>query len=222
MPFSDSDKSFIRFLSKFGAACLLFILSACQQPTGGPVQMAFPTATPGPLPTETPTVSAPNSPIAAPTPTADSESLSYISEAGQFSLQYPAQYNLYENAKPSVDGVLAEITDSISLHYVSKNSGLSSFILSIQYEPRPTDQTLTEIAEQLCPVQEKEPQSLTIAGQEALLVEDTVCGPSTISFIVFMSDQYLYRISIENNGRFADIEEDVMAVLATFEITSTD
>jgi hypothetical protein len=184
--------------------------------------MAFPTATPGALPLEISTVSAPDSPIATPSPAANSDWLRYNNEAGQFSFQYPARYDLFENAKPSVDGVLADIPNSVSLHYVSKNSGLSSFILSIQYEPRPTDQGLIEIAEQLCPAQEKEPQSLTIAGQEAKLIEDTVCGPYNISFIVLMSNQFLYRITIENSSRLADVEANVMAVLDTLEITSTD
>jgi hypothetical protein len=37
-----------------------------------------------------------------------------------------------------------------------------------------------------------------------------------------MSNQFLYRITIENSSRLADVEANVMAVLDTLEITSTD
>src|SRR3970282_756795 len=98
--------------SALAVACALFS-GTLQQPQPTASRGASPTS-PGPRPSSTPALL-----------------LSYISEQGHFLLQYPQDFELYVDAKPSVDGVIVSAPNSIPI----PNPSSPNYLLAIERFP---------------------------------------------------------------------------------------
>ena len=149
----------------------------------------------------------------APTPTTTNWQ-TYTSAEGKFSIAFPPDYTLYQNQVPSIDGVLAEVPNSMALQRLAE----PGFVLSIIY--RPTDGTLSaaELAalDDTC-VAGTPGQSLALGGQtfQTLLYKDTSCGPHGSTLIYVNSGAMGYRIAIEALAGYQSVVADVNPILDT-------
>ena len=181
--------------SAVAVACALF---------SGTLQRPQPTASRGASPT---------SPGLRPSST-PSLLLTYVSEQGHFLLQYPQGFELYIDAKPSVDGVVISAPNSISV--LSPSS--PNYLLTIERFPSVGATSLAEFIRQApCIPDPASGQDLTVANEPALLYPETPCGPYGSSLIFFLHSEDGYLITIETHAPFDEIAESVNSILATIE-----
>jgi hypothetical protein len=140
--------------------------------------------------------------------------LTYTSEQGHFLLQYPQGFELYVDAKPSVDGVVISAPNSISL--LSPSS--PNYLLTIERFPSVGTTSLAELISQTsCIIDPANGQELTVAGEPALLYPETPCGPYGSSLIFLLHSEDGYLITIQTHAPFDDIADSVTSILATIE-----
>ena len=181
--------------SALAVACALFS-GALQQPQPTASFGASPTS-PGLRPSSTPALL-----------------LSYISEQGHFLLRYPQDFELYVDAKPSVDGVVISAPNSISIQSPSS----PNYLLTIERFPSVGTTSLAEFIRQApCIPDPASGQDLTVANEPALLYPETPCGPYGSSLIFFLHSEDGYLITIETHAPFDEIAESVNSILATIE-----
>ena len=184
--------------------CFAAALAAgCNLPSG--VQSAPPaTLTPPPPPAST-------TPSPSPTPLA---LLTYGSDDGRFTIQYPQGYVLYIGEKPSVDGVLSPLPDGIAI--VSDTS--PNFSLSVERFSAVGPTSLESIASQDgCGLDPSQGQALEIGSEHALLFPDIPCGPYGMSVLLLVHGSDAYRLTVESHSSYPEVSARVMQLLLTIQ-----
>ena len=154
-----------------------------------------------------PPASATASPSATPLPL-----LTYGTDDGRFTIQYPQGYVLYIGEKPSVDGVLAPLPNGIAI--LSKTS--PNFVLSLMPVEPDTPTSLEALASQDdCKLDPSQGQELVIASERALLFPDTPCGPFGMSIVLLMHGGDAYRITVESHSSYPEVSAWVLELLST-------
>ena len=190
-----------RLLLLLGSASALAVACAV---FSGTLQQPQPTASRG---------ASPPSPGLRPSST-PSLLLTYISDQGHFLLRYPQGFELYVDAKPSVDGVVISAPNSISI--LSPSS--PNYLLTIERFPSVGTTSLAEfISQGPCILDPDDAQELTVANEAALLYPQTPCGPYGSGVIFFLHSEDGYLITIETQAQFDDIVDSVNSILATIE-----
>ncbi len=122
----------------------------------------------------------------------------YTSTTGLFSIKYPATDAFYENELPSVDGVLAPMSNTIAIRI----SAPDPLILSVTFKPIEPNTSLAAFATQddACVAKSRgdptQGEPLEISGQPALLFRDTPCGPNGSTVIYTMHGALGYRLAL--------------------------
>ena len=177
------------------------LTSACSSPSSA----ALPQAT---VQAQTPTT-----PATAASATPSVSLTTYSSPDGRFSFQYPEEYAIYVDEKPSVDGVIIPSPNSVTI--VSTTS--PNFMLSIEHYPFDDPLSLADfLSQDDCTNDASIGERVLIGGEAGLLFPDTPCGPIGYSFLVLVHDYDGYRVTIETTGTFEEVREPAMAVLSTF------
>ncbi len=187
-----------QFLTGALAFCLL--ATACASPTSSATL---------PQPTLQPPTSTTSATSALPT----SSLTTHSSADGRFSFRYPEGYEIYIDEKPSVDGVIFPLPNSVTV--VSTTS--PNFMLSIEYTSFDEPPSLADLlAEDDCVGDPSLGERILIGAETALLFADTPCGPMGSSLLVLVHDHDAYRFTIETTATFQEVRQAAMAVLSTF------
>ena len=145
----------------------------------------------------------------------DGSMATYTSTAGRFSITYPAtELILFVGEKPSVDGVLIPLPNSVSLQRTVE----PSMLITIRYFQLGEESELSEFVAREDPCASGVPivETIRLGQLEAIFLRDTPCGPYGYSLIAALHDGFGYLITIESHARFENIEEIVNAILETF------
>jgi len=140
----------------------------------------------------------------------------FNSPDGHFSFQYPEDYRIYVDEKPSVDGVVIPFPNGVTV----VSTGAPNFMLSVQqttFDERPTLEDFLALDD--CVGSPKGFDSVEIGSEEWLLVPDTPCGPFSYSLLFLVDGYDAYRVTVETTGTFEDVRERAMALLSTFSST---
>ncbi|MBC7814381.1 MAG: hypothetical protein H7175_24710 [Burkholderiales bacterium] len=204
------------FIKQLGLIILLAIVAAACAPNAAPTAPA--TAS---LPTTMPVTIHAGTQPEIPT---DGGPVTYTSAAGGYTVVYPANYTLYENEKPSVDGVAAPAENTSALYNAGSGDDSNSFVLSIRHSAPPEiegDVSLQAIAsaDDPCVSDTTEGQDFEVAGQPALIFADTPCGPFGATAIYTLIGDTLYRFTVETTTNYASVQSRIEEILASFETT---
>lgn len=179
---------------------LSVLTSACSSLSAALPQAAVQAQTP-----TTPATAAPATPSVSLT--------TYSSPDGRFSFQYPEEYVIYVDEKPSVDGVIFPFPNSVTV--VSRTS--PNFMLTIEQFSLGAPLSLADfLSQDDCVSDPSLGERILIGAETALLFPDTPCGPMGYSFLLLVHDDDAYRVTIETTGSFQEVREPAMAVLSTF------
>ncbi len=139
---------------------------------------------------------------------------------GLFSIRYPATDVFYENEVPSVDGVLAPVSNTIAIRIGAPDP----LILSITFKPIEPNTSLAAFAAQddACVTKSRgDPtpgEPLEISGQPALLFRDTSCGPNGSTVIFTTRGALGYHLAIPYVAPYEYVKGWVAPILDTFTI----
>ena len=142
----------------------------------------------------------------------------YTSATGLFSIRYPATAAFYENEIPSVDGVVAPMSNTIAMRIDAPDP----LILSITFKPIEPNTSPAAFAAQddACVTTSRgDPthgETLEIGGQAALLFRDTPCGPNGSSVIYLTHGALGYRLTIPFVATYEFVKGWVAPILDTF------
>jgi hypothetical protein len=138
---------------------------------------------------------------------------------GQFSIQYPADYELIHEV-PSVDGIWTTMTNTASI--VSRSP---AFALSIQHNAIEAGTSLAQFVDQnnqCVEISAEQGQPFTLGGQEALIFVDTNCGPVGSTEIYTLHNDFGYRVWVQSSAKYEQIKEYIEPILLTFKFTSME
>jgi hypothetical protein len=183
-------------LAALAAACNLSV--ANQAPTPTPNETAALQATATSQSSETPTVVQ-----------------SYTWWKGGLSIQFPAEYRLYTEQKPSVDGVVIDLPNGIAIASPSS----PNFVLSIEFFRLEQPRTLHEFVldDDGCILDPTLGEEITVASEPAVLFPDTPCGPYGSSILYLARQSIAYRITVETPAPYQEVSASVMALLSTIQ-----
>ena len=143
----------------------------------------------------------------------------YTSTTGLFSIRYPATDAFYENELPSVDGVVAPVSNTVAIRI----SASDPLLLSITFKPIQPGTSPATFARQddACVTKSRgDPtpgEPLEISGQPALLFRDTPCGPNGSTVIYTTHGALGYRMAIPYVAPYELVKGWVTPILATFQ-----
>jgi len=143
-------------------------------------------------------------------PTATDKEL--INNQGGYRIAIPPTAIVYQDQKPSVDGVLTPLTDTVVLQTEEYTFALTHFVLKTEI---PVAQFIDEVS-QCMMVSSDRAQPLIVGGIDYQSFPDAPCGPSGISFFYTVVDGRGYRISVEANSPYQTIAEEIETILASF------
>ena len=148
--------------------------------------------------------------------TSDYSKSQFVTQGGNYSIQYPSGYEILRDEIPSTDGVNMDSPDTISIN--SKALASPNFIITIQYTKLEGDTSLEQMAlsNQSCQLDMKSSEKYTLGGKEALIFKDTTCGPNGNTQILAINNETFYRITIVTPGTYGQVETNVNTVLSTF------
>jgi len=132
---------------------------------------------------------------------------------GQFSIQYPADYELIYEV-PSVDGIWTTMSNTASI--VSRSP---AFALCIQSNAIDAGTSLAQFVDQksqCVEISAEQGQPFTLGGQEALIFVDTNCGPAGNTEIYTVHNDFGYRIWVQSSTKYEQIREHIEPILSTF------
>jgi hypothetical protein len=138
---------------------------------------------------------------------------------GQFSIQYPADYELIYEV-PSVDGIWTMMTNTATI--VSKSP---AFALSIQHNAIEAGTSLAQFVDQksqCVEISAEQGQPFTLGGQEALIFVGTNCGPAGSAEIYMLHNDFGYRVWVQSSAKYEQIKEYIEPILLTFKFTSME
>jgi len=144
----------------------------------------------------------------------------YTSTTGLFSIRYPATDAFYENEIPSVDGVVAPMSNTIAIRI----SAPDPLILSVTFKPIKPNTSLAAFAAQddACVAKSRgdptQGEPLEISGQAALLFRDTPCGPNGSTVIYTTHGALGYRLAIPFVAPYEYVKGWVAPILDTFQL----
>ena len=145
----------------------------------------------------------------------------YLSEDGQFSLQYPDTAIFYENQQVSVDGVLSPAENTLTIQDTSSDGS----VLSLTYQSLPDNTSLADFirTENDCmELSRLAGQSFSLQGYEAMLFPDTNCGPYGTTFIYTIVGNMGYRFTIETHENYSATAEFSDPILESFQTYAAD
>lgn len=151
--------------------------------------------------------------------TTDNELLNY---QGGYRIVLPPTATIYQNQKPSVDGVLAPMADTLIIQTAEYIFALTH--VSIEAEI-PLAHFVDDASECMM-VNSEMGQLRTIGARSYLFFPDAPCGPSGITYFYTIDDSqgsnlqggdsWGYRISVEANVPYRDVATEVATILQRF------
>jgi hypothetical protein len=145
----------------------------------------------------------------------------YQNENGQFSLQYPNSAILYENQQTSVDDVVSSAVNTIAIQDISFDGS----VLNLTYFTLPDDTTLADfirLENDCLELSSLAGQSFSLQGHEALLFQDTNCGPYGATFIYTTAGNIGYRFTIETHENYSATAHFLDPILSSFQTYTED
>lgn len=140
--------------------------------------------------------------------------LIYTSDEGYFTFQYPEEYALYVGEKPSVDGVITPLPNSVTI----QSPESPNYLLTIEHIIQVGLHSLIGfVSEAGCELDLASGQEVLIASETGLLFPDTPCGPYGSSLLFLVHEGIGYRISIESFEPYPALGDSVMSLLSTFQ-----
>ncbi len=136
-----------------------------------------------------------------------------VYEGSRFSLQYPITLTFYENERPSADGVVASLENSIALQG-------SSFLLTVTTFDVAPGTTLADFIDSHVECLEESGsggQPAALGSLEARLFPDTLCGLNGITYLYAVQGGTGYRLAIESSDAFAIVQPTVQPILDSFQ-----
>ncbi|MCB0095476.1 MAG: hypothetical protein KDE46_07120 [Caldilineaceae bacterium] len=141
----------------------------------------------------------------------------YTNAQSGLSLQYPADAVRFENARPAVDGALAQLPNTVSFI-----NGEPNFALTITWFDLAADATLRSFidAHSECPdTTATGGQPFQIDGGEALIFPNAPCGPYGGTYLFTLVESRGYRFTIESMASYDEIRGNVEAILNSVHFT---
>lgn len=172
----------------------------------------------------TQTSSSPNQTIqtsisTSPLPTKlDSSPRVYTSQAGKYSFNDPNNVKIYINEKYSVDGVKIPLKDTVVLISDLLPELKTNYQMSINHQTIDADTTLKQFVDKNSSCQDivsSKGKFYILGGKNALIFEDTPCGPSRVTAIYVLNNELGYIIEIETAGNYNEIRNYTDQVLST-------
>lgn len=140
----------------------------------------------------------------------------HVSSSGKYSIKYPGHANILENQIVSVDGVVVDSENTLSI--VLANA--PGFVIAISHPTVTvvlTEDSLKNLVDGMswCNLSTVQEEEYVLDGEKALLYKDTNCGPSGLSVIYSLHNDIFYSIKIESGQSFQEIGNDVNEILST-------
>lgn len=152
------------------------------------------------------------------TATATEESTVFqIYKSNRFSIEYPNELAFYENERPSVDGVMAPLQNSITL----QASGFLLTVTTFDIAPGTTLANFIDGHLECLEVNSTGGQSATLGSLDAKLFPDTLCGLNGITYLYAVQGGTGYRLTIESGDDFAFVLSAVQPILDSFQVVET-
>ncbi|MEZ4861907.1 MAG: SH3 domain-containing protein [Caldilineaceae bacterium] len=145
----------------------------------------------------------------------DYESIDYENSVGGFTLQYPASALRLDDAQISVDGALAQMTNTVTIQNNTLNYALT--ITWFDLTDNTSLSTLVANHSQCAAVTAVDGEPYQLAGNDALFFPDVPCGPFGATYIFTVANGRGYRIIVATTGAYADIRSAVEEVLSTLQ-----
>ena len=148
----------------------------------------------------------------------------YVSEMGNYSISYPENYELLIGKERSIDGVKFDSKNSIQI--TSSDSGGSDNKFTITIRDKQLDfssKSLSDIVSEgsnCLDVSSDKGEIIRISDTDALMFEDTLCGPRGSTIIYALNDKHLYEIEVVSNTDYKNIEDTVRTIISTFKFIS--
>lgn len=168
--------------------------------------------------TSNPTVATDTTEAATETAVATAAWQLYENGDGRFSIQFPAEFTLYEEKQPSVDGALVPASNTLALRIPNGRT-----LLSITYFPIEPNTTLAQFvdATSTCAdITAAAGESLALNGHTFLFYRDTPCDPAGATYFYTVQGDRGYRITLETSLDYAAVQSAIEPVLATFRSTA--
>jgi len=180
---------------------LVLLLSACTA-QGSATTAAVPTYEPSvsPIPTQT-----------APTETHSGE-MAYKGDG--YTIQVEDGLTLFENERPSVDGVITPLPDSVALQD-------DNFILIITTFDIEEGIRLADFVNSNQECMNISPGMPTTVGNlAAMIFIDTPCGMYGTTYLYALAGNIGFRFAVESPESYADIQADVQSIMDSFQSTT--
>lgn len=131
-------------------------------------------------------------------------------ENEHFSVQYSQDLTLYENERPSADGVVAPLPDSIALQG-------SSFLLTLttfDIDPGSSLSSFIDSHQECAALLPGQPTA--VGNLPAMQFPDTPCGLTGTTYIYAVGGDTGFRFAIESADAYAAVKDEVQPILDSF------
>jgi hypothetical protein len=152
-----------------------------------------------------------------PSPTSEAEQNvsweEYRNEEAGYSFRYPSDYKLLVNKTLSVDGVEVESNNTTTLVSPYPNGNENTFNLTISHFPK---SAVFQNIVQCVGISKEDGRAYDFANVNALIFENTPCGPFGSTIIYFEGNELNYKIELVTQAESADVMHNAEQILSTF------
>lgn len=131
----------------------------------------------------------------------------------RFTIEYPGELTFYENERPSVDGVITPLENSIALQGPDFLLTISAFNIAPLTSLREFIDGNVECLE----VSSSAGQPATAGNLQGKLYPDTLCGPIGVTYLYAVQGFTGYRFAIESSAAFATLQPGLQTILDSFQ-----
>lgn len=134
----------------------------------------------------------------------------YVVEGGNYSVRLPATATIYQNERPSVDGVSVSISDTLTVQ-------TATYVLAIRHYNVWNGTPLHKFVQDhtQCIEIDKGGELIRLNRMSFLFYTDTNCGPLGSSFFFQVVGNKGYRVAVESAAPYVEIEDEIEAILST-------
>ena len=139
-----------------------------------------------------------------------------------FSFKYPMEYKLYENQIVSVDGEIVPQQGTIEIVSPLIKSLNTNFTFSITSDQNKISKSLSTLVDYISTCSSTSSANgkpYVLGGIQAMIFEDTTCGPVGGTYIYAVNGNLFYIIQVSSHAQYNDIHSYVNQILSTFRFT---
>lgn len=160
--------------------------------------------------------------IPSPQPDDTASWKTYVSQEGEYSFKYPLDVKIYENEKFSVDGTKVSIKDTVVVLSEVLPQLNTNYQMSINHKVTfiPSLKDFVDSNISCASMESIKGKPYLLGNKEALIFEDTPCGPYGMTSIYSLNKSIGYTIDIESHAGYSQIKKYIEPILSTFEFTN--